>query len=574
MASKIIINSDESIICPHCSRNFLLNEGIAKQTIDNYELEYENESKKLKLEFIDTANKEAEKNVAKKYSNEIQDLKDTLREKDEKLEKVNLKIDKAREESRKEVLEEVASEKKVLEEKIKLKENALNEHYSKEILLVKENEKLLQEKNSIELYYKKQLNEEKEKVKNEVIKQKEDEFKLREADYQKKLADAQSETIEIEKNISTKFAKEIEDLKESLTEKDEKIEKANQRIEKVKEETRKAALEDAASEKIVLEEKLKIKENAITDFRNKELKLIQEKEKLEEEKANLDLDYKRKLNEERENIKKQAMLKKDEEFKLKETEYQKKISDAQRVNEELSKKLENKSQQFAGDVLEIVLEEILKNSFTQDDIKRIGKGVKGADVLQIVFNKLGQNCGKILWEAKRHEDWQDKWIQKLKDDQMEQNAEIAIIVTTTMPKGCDELFTQMDDVWIVSDQLIKPFANTLRYSLIETSKQKQTNIGKDEKKELIYNYLNSPQFVQKVKSVLGTFVNMKIDLDKEKASIQRIWKKRESQIERVVNNISSIVGELQGLSQGSLSELENIDQLMLPEADIEPEDTN
>ena len=574
MASKIIINSDESIICPHCSKNFLLNEGIAKQTIEKYESEYENESKRLKLELSEAATKEAEKIVAKKYSNEIQELKDSLKEKDDKLGKLNQKIEKAREDSRNETLSEVANEKKILEEKLKLKENAINDYLSKEVLLVKENEKLLQEKNNIEMDYKKKLSEEKEKIKNEVTKQKEDEFKLREADYQNKLADAKSETKEIEKNVSKKYSKEIEDLKESLAEKDERIEKANHRIERAKEETKKAVLEDVAIEKVALEEKLKLKETTITEFRSKEIKLIQEKEKLEEEKANLDLDYKRKLNEDRESIKKQAFIQKDEEFKLKEAEYQKKLSDAQKANEELSKKLENKSQQFTGDVLEIVLEEILKNSFAQDDIQRIGKGVKGADILQIVFNKLGQNCGKILWEAKRHEDWQDKWIQKLKDDQMEQNAEIAIIVTTTMPKECYELFTQMDDVWIVSDQLIKPFANTLRYSLMETSKQKQTNIGKDEKKELIYNYLNSPQFVQKVKSALGTFVNMKIDLDKEKASIQRIWKKRESQIERVVNNISSIVGELQGLSQGSLSELENIDQLMLPEADIESEDAN
>ncbi len=574
MASKIIINSDESIICPHCSKNFLLNEGIAKQTIEKYEAEYESETKRLRLELAETATKEAEKNIAKKYSKEIQGLKDSLEEKDEKLEKANQRLEKVKEEARKEALDEVANDKKILEEKLKLKENALNESQSKELILIKANEKLEQERNNIEIEHKKKITEEREKAKEEAIKQKDEEFQLKESDYLKKLATVQDEKKEAEKSISKKYSKEIEELKESMIEKDEKIEKANQRIEKVKEESRKEALEESANEKSALEEKLKIKENAITDFRNKELKLIYKNEKLEEEKANLDLDYKRKLNEERENIKKQTMHQKDEEFKLKEAEYQKKLSDAQKANEELSKKLENKSQQFTGDVLEIFLEDTLKNSFKQDNIQRIGKGVKGADVLQIVFNNLGQSCGKILWEAKRHEDWQDKWIQKLKDDQMEQNAEIAIIVTTALPKGCSELFTKEDDIWIISDQLIKPFANTLRFTLIETSKQKQINLGKDEKKELIYNYLNSPQFVQKVKSVLGTFVNMKNDLDKEKASIQRIWKKRETQIERVVNNISSVVGELQGLSQGSLSQLEDIEQLMLPEAEIESEDAN
>ncbi|MGD8782683.1 MAG: DUF2130 domain-containing protein [Ignavibacteria bacterium] len=574
MASKIIINSDESIICPNCSRNFLLNEAIAKQTIEKYESEYENEAKRLKLELSEAATKEAEKNVSKKYSNEIQELKDTLIEKNEKLDKLNQKVEQAREESRKEALSEFTNEKKILEEKLKLKETALNEYHSKEVSLVQENEKLIQEKNTLELEYKKQLNEEKEKIKNDVAKQKEDEFKLREIEFQNKLLEAQSETKQMEKNISKKFEKEIEDLKESLNEKDEKIEKTNQRIEKVKEEARTAALEDAAIEKNALEEKLKIKENAITEFRDKELKLIQKNEKLEEEKSNLDLEYKRKMNEERESIKKQAFLQKEEEFKLKEAEYQKKLTDAQKANEKLSKKLENKSQQFTGEVLEIVLEETLKSLFPQDNIQPVRKGVKGADVLQMVFNNLGQNCGKILWEAKRHEKWQDNWLQKLKDDQIEANAEIALIVTTVMPKECNELYTNINDIWVVSDQLIKPFANTLRYTLLETNKQKQLNIGKDEKKELVYNYLNSPQFVQKVKSVLGTFINMKLELDKEKVSINKIWKKRETQIERVVNNISSMVGELQGLSQGSLSELESIDQLMLPEADIEPEDAN
>ena len=208
------------------------------------------------------------------------------------------------------------------------------------------------------------------------------------------------------------------------------------------------------------------------------------------------------------------------------------------------------------------------------DIQPVKKGIKGADVIQTVFNKLGQNCGKILWEAKRHENWSDKWIQKLKDDQIEVNAEIAIIVTTIMPKDCVELFTIIDEIWVISDQLIKPFSNTLRFMLIETNKQKIANVGKDEKKEMLYNYLNSQQFVQKVKSVLGTFVNMKIELDKEKISIQRIWKKREMQIERVVNNISSMVGELQGIAQGSLTQLESIDQLMLPEAENYEDDAN
>jgi hypothetical protein len=335
-------------------------------------------------------------------------------------------------------------------------------------------------------------------------------------------------------------------------------------ISKAREDAKKEAIEEFQTNKKSLEDKIRIKDEALKSSREKEIKLLEEKEKLEEEKSKIELEAKRKINSERESIRQKAFQDKEEEYKLIKADYEKKISDVQKVNDDLRKKLENKSQQFTGEVLEEILEELLKKSFPQDDIQPVRKGVKGADVIQTVFNKLGQNCGKILWEAKRHENWNDKWIQKLKDDQIEAGAEVAILVTTTLPKDCNELFTIIDDLWVISDQLILPIANTLRFSLIELNKQKQSNVGKNEKMELLYNYLNSPQFVQKIKSVISAFFNMKEDLDKEKNAMQRLWKKRETQIERVVNNMSSMIGELQGISQESLKQFDEIDELLLP----------
>lgn len=574
MSTKIIIKSDEAIICPQCSKEFTLNEGIAKQTIEKYELEYENETQKLKLELSETANKEAEKNISKKYLKEIEELKESLEEKDAKIIKANQKIEKAKEEARKEALEENANEKKVLQEELSLKNISISEFQDKEKKLINEKKQLEKEKANIELQSKIKLDEEIEKIVKQAAQQKDEELKLKEIEYQKKLAVAQEANKDAEKSIAKKYQTEIEDLKESLVEKDDKIQKANQKLEKAKEEARKEALEDSANEKKSLEEKIKAKDNSLAESRDRELQLLKEKEKLEDEKANIELESKRQLTQEREKIKQIVSHQKDEEFKLKEAEYQKKLSDAQKANEELSKKLENKSQQFSGEVLEIILEEMLKTSFRQDDIQPVKKGIKGADVIQTVFNNVGQNCGRILWEAKRHENWSDKWIQKLKDDQIEANAEIAIIVTTVMPKECNDLFIKIDEIWVISDQLIKPIANTLRYTLIETTKQKLANVGKNEKMELLYDYLNSPQFVQKIKSVIGTFVNMKSDLDKEKNAIQRLWKKRETQIDRVANNMSSMIGELQGIAQDSLTQLNNIDELLLPEAEFGDEEAN
>lgn len=409
-----------------------------------------------------------------------------------------------------------------------------------------------------------------EGIAKHTIEKYEDEYTKESEKLKKELA-IEASTV-AEKKLSKKYQSQIEELKETLSEKDDKIEKAKLSVKKAKQDARQEALEEFTNDKKALEEKLKLKDDALSTLRENELKLLKEKEELEQEKTNIKLDAKRQIDADRENIRKKAIQEKDEEHKLEKAEYDKKLADVQKANEDLRKKLESKSQQFTGEVLEILLEDLLKKSFPQDDIQPIKKGVKGADVLQTVFNNLGQNCGKILWEAKRHENWSDKWIPKLKDDQIEAGAEVAILVTTVLPKDCEELFTKIDDLWVISDQLILPVSNTLRFSLLETNKQKQANVGKSEKMELLYNYLNSPQFGQKIKSVVSTFVSMKTDLDKEKNAMQRLWKKRETQIERVANNMTSMIGELQGIAQDSLTQLNTIDELLLPEADIDEED--
>ena len=82
--------------------------------------------------------------------------------------------------------------------------------------------------------------------------------------------------------------------------------------------------------------------------------------------------------------------------------------------------------------------------------------------------------------------------------------------------------------------------------------------------ELLYTYLNSPQFAQHIRSVVETFVAMKKTLDQEKNAMARLWKQRDAQIERVLSNMTGMCGELQAISLGSLHQLDAIEQLSLP----------
>src|SRR5437764_278813 len=119
---------------------------------------------------------------------------------------------------------------------------------------------------------------------------------------------------------------------------------------------------------------------------------------------------------------------------------------------------------------------------------------------------------------------------KLKDEQQEIGAEFAVIVSATMPRDAREPFLRDSDVWVTRYDAARPLAECLRAALLELAKQRQANHGRSEKMELLYNYICSPQFGQRLKSLYDGFVAMREELEAEKAALARIWKKREAQL--------------------------------------------
>jgi hypothetical protein len=94
--------------------------------------------------------------------------------------------------------------------------------------------------------------------------------------------------------------------------------------------------------------------------------------------------------------------------------------------------------------------------------------------------------------------------------------------------------------------------------LIESQRQKAISAGKGESMEAMYNYITSAQFAQKIRAVVDAYQQMRDDLDREKSAMQRLWKKREGQLERITSNMLGICGELQGVSEEALPQLDDI----------------
>jgi len=383
-----------------------------------------------------------------------------------------------------------------------------------------------------------------------------------EAEYTRMLAKERSDlTVRIEKDIEIKQARlydqQLDELKDQLAESQSQVLKNKSQLVMAKKKAAEQAKFDAMAESSALKEELETKDLKLAEFREAELQLRKEKKAVEEKQADLALELERKVEAERKTIEARV----SELYALKEADLRKKISDAQKSNDELTRKLEQGSQQLQGEVLELEVERILETAFPFDVIEPVKKGVQGADVIQTVHQSTGKVCGKVVWEVKRTKNWSNNWVPKLKDDLQIVGGDIAVLVTTAFPNGVDEAMLVHEGVWLVKPELAKGLSVALRTVLIEAQRQKAISAGKGEQMEALFDYICSNQFAQRIRSVVEGYEEMQIDLDKEKRAMQKIWKKREGQISRLSTQVISVCGELQGISSSALPLLDSIAEL-------------
>lgn len=300
-----------------------------------------------------------------------------------------------------------------------------------------------------------------------------------------------------------------------------------------------------------LQQRLADRDAKLVQAQKTELQLLTEQRRLQDREKELDLEIARRLSAEAARIQEDTAKRLQEEHRLRDAEKDKKLQDALRANDELRRKLEQGSQQAQGEVLELELERLIRASFPLDAVEPVPKGITGADIVQHVISRSGRRCGTIIWELKRTKGFNENWIDKLKQDQREVKADLAILVSETLPKECTH-FQQMDGVWVVNPQCALNLATALRMQLEQVALARQTAVGMSEKMEVLYHYLSGTEFKSRVEAIVEAFIAMQEDLNEEKRAAERRWAKREKQIHRVISGTSGMWGDLQGLLGSSL----------------------
>jgi len=303
---------------------------------------------------------------------------------------------------------------------------------------------------------------------------------------------------------------------------------------------------------------IKRQKDELDKAREFELELRKKTQELEEKEKNLELEKERQIDEERKKIREKTELELGEKFHLKEKEKEQIIESLKKSLEEAQRKATQGSQQLQGEVMELELEELLKREFPIDEILPVGKGVKGADVVQVVKDKIGKEAGRIVWESKRTKAFGGDWIEKLKEDMRQEKAEMAVLVSSVLPTDIN-IFGFKDGVYITRFESFLSIARILRKSIIDLSVTKSLSVGKNEKIEALYSYITSSEFAHKIESMLDTFSKMKLTLEKEKQAMESHWAQREKQIEVLQKNTLTIHGSFSGLIDKPLTQIESLE---------------
>jgi len=224
--------------------------------------------------------------------------------------------------------------------------------------------------------------------------------------------------------------------------------------------------------------------------------------------------------------------------------------------ETLKQKSEQGSMQAQGEAAELILEDQLRRAFPGDRIEEVGKGIRGADCVQVVPG------GAILWESKRTQNWSNDWAPKLRADMRSAGADVAVLVSTARPDGLDT-FAERDGIWVCAPRFAVALGAVLRSSLSEVAQARAAREGQATKTELLYDYLTGPQFRARVEAMLEPFVAMQEALAKEKRQITSQWALRDKQLDLALAAISGMHGDLQGIAGSSLPEIDGLSAPLL-----------
>ena len=199
--------------------------------------------------------------------------------------------------------------------------------------------------------------------------------------------------------------------------------------------------------------------------------------------------------------------------------------------DELSRKLEKQSGEQLGAEAERDLSAELKQAFPGDKFQRIGRGVKGADIVHNVMDGA-KLAGRIIYESKNTLTWNKTFISQAKKYQTQYETPHVMVVTRAFPSK-QKGFCAVKEIPVIEPRMAVGLAAVIRQGIIEIARLRLSSDISDEKSLELYQYIVGDKFSTRFREMAECVACLREQQDKERDWHERAWQAESAMHERM-----------------------------------------
>lgn len=192
--------------------------------------------------------------------------------------------------------------------------------------------------------------------------------------------------------------------------------------------------------------------------------------------------------------------------------------------DDLNRQLEKKSGEQFGEEGELDLYAELVREFPSDDIERIGRGVKGADILHTVMDGE-RTAGCIVYESKNVSTWLNTFITQAKKYHTQYETPYVMVVSRVFPKKQRGMCV-VDDVPVVEPRLAATLASVMREGILEIAKLRLTKVGADDKARELFAFVVGNEFQTRFRDMADAVEGLQNIQKAERTWHENQWSKQ------------------------------------------------
>lgn len=189
---------------------------------------------------------------------------------------------------------------------------------------------------------------------------------------------------------------------------------------------------------------------------------------------------------------------------------------------ELQRQLQNKTAEELGEGAEVNLLETLKGEFEDDRIKRISKGVAGADIWHDVRHN-DRDFGRIVYDSKNRNLWRNSFVSKLRKDQLAAKADHAILTTSKFPAGERQLCIR-DGVIVTNPARVLALVCLLREHILQVQRLRLSQAERKKKTAALYDFISSERsghLLDQIETLTDEMLELEVKEEKAQNAVRR-----------------------------------------------------